>query len=185
MLSLFSRLIYSKCQSKCMCVFQWPSMWKGSSSWAEEAWAPGFVWVESRSTGAAATRHQMGLSTAWMGWNTLWRWRKWLFICPSQNTFNDWVQLTDRFLALIQMQIFCYDPDDFKSLDDAIREGGRVSALAVLFEVGPRVGLWISVFFGDQSVPPQSGACLWDPQWNTCVLVRRSALKTMRTSILW
>uniref|UniRef100_A0A8D3CQL1 protein-tyrosine-phosphatase n=1 Tax=Scophthalmus maximus TaxID=52904 RepID=A0A8D3CQL1_SCOMX len=39
----------------------------------------------------------------------------------------------------LEMQIFCYDPDDFKSLDDAIREGGRVSALAVLFEVGPRV----------------------------------------------
>uniref|UniRef100_A0A8D3DH85 protein-tyrosine-phosphatase n=1 Tax=Scophthalmus maximus TaxID=52904 RepID=A0A8D3DH85_SCOMX len=38
----------------------------------------------------------------------------------------------------LEMQIFCYDPDDFKSLDDAIREGGRVSALAVLFEVGPR-----------------------------------------------
>uniref|UniRef100_A0A8D3DMD7 protein-tyrosine-phosphatase n=1 Tax=Scophthalmus maximus TaxID=52904 RepID=A0A8D3DMD7_SCOMX len=35
----------------------------------------------------------------------------------------------------LEMQIFCYDPDDFKSLDDAIREGGRVSALAVLFEV--------------------------------------------------
>ncbi|KAF0029475.1 hypothetical protein F2P81_018580 [Scophthalmus maximus] len=35
----------------------------------------------------------------------------------------------------LEMQIFCYDPDDFKSLDDAIREGGRVSALAVLFEI--------------------------------------------------
>lgn len=40
------------------------------------------------------------------------------------------------FLALIQMQIYCYDPDDFQSLDDAIREGGRIAALAVLFEVG-------------------------------------------------
>lgn len=34
------------------------------------------------------------------------------------------------------MQIYCYDPDDFQSLDDAIREGGRIAALAVLFEVG-------------------------------------------------
>lgn len=40
------------------------------------------------------------------------------------------------FLALTQMQIYCYDPDDFQSLDDAIREGGRIAALAVLFEVG-------------------------------------------------
>ena len=55
------------------------------------------------------------------------------------NTLNDQVHLTNPFPALIQMQIYCYDPDDFLSLDDAIREGGRVSALAVLFEVGPPV----------------------------------------------
>ncbi|XP_069376402.1 receptor-type tyrosine-protein phosphatase zeta isoform X2 [Paralichthys olivaceus] len=35
----------------------------------------------------------------------------------------------------LEMQIYCYDPDDFLSLDDAIREGGRVAALAVLFEI--------------------------------------------------
>uniref|UniRef100_A0A3B4ZTJ9 protein-tyrosine-phosphatase n=1 Tax=Stegastes partitus TaxID=144197 RepID=A0A3B4ZTJ9_9TELE len=35
----------------------------------------------------------------------------------------------------LEMQIYCYDPDDFQSLDDAIKEGGRVAALAVLFEV--------------------------------------------------
>ncbi|XP_065807104.1 receptor-type tyrosine-protein phosphatase zeta isoform X3 [Labrus bergylta] len=35
----------------------------------------------------------------------------------------------------LEMQIYSYDPDDFQSLDDAIREGGRVAALAVLFEV--------------------------------------------------
>ncbi|XP_045927995.1 receptor-type tyrosine-protein phosphatase zeta isoform X3 [Micropterus dolomieu] len=35
----------------------------------------------------------------------------------------------------LEMQIYCYDPDDFHSLDDAIREGGRIAALAVLFEV--------------------------------------------------
>ncbi|XP_017293696.1 receptor-type tyrosine-protein phosphatase zeta [Kryptolebias marmoratus] len=34
----------------------------------------------------------------------------------------------------LEMQIYCYNPD-FQSLDDAIREGGRVAALAVLFEV--------------------------------------------------
>lgn len=59
-----------------------------------------------------------------------------------------WVQLTSLFLALVQMQIYCYDPDDFQSLDEAIGEGGRIAALVVLFEVGgPRVR--------DQSVPPQ------------------------------
>ncbi|XP_035811048.2 receptor-type tyrosine-protein phosphatase gamma isoform X2 [Amphiprion ocellaris] len=35
----------------------------------------------------------------------------------------------------LEMQIYCYDPDDFQSLDDAIKEGGRVAALAVLFEI--------------------------------------------------
>ncbi|XP_037552151.1 receptor-type tyrosine-protein phosphatase zeta [Nematolebias whitei] len=36
----------------------------------------------------------------------------------------------------LEMQIYCYNPDDFQSLDDAIKGGGRVVALAVLFEVG-------------------------------------------------
>ncbi|XP_076010436.1 receptor-type tyrosine-protein phosphatase zeta [Genypterus blacodes] len=36
----------------------------------------------------------------------------------------------------LEMQIYCYDPDDYQSLDQAIREGGRIAALAVLFEVG-------------------------------------------------
>ncbi|XP_039647003.1 receptor-type tyrosine-protein phosphatase zeta isoform X1 [Perca fluviatilis] len=35
----------------------------------------------------------------------------------------------------LEMQIYCYDPDDFQSLEDAIREGGRIAALAVLFEI--------------------------------------------------
>ncbi|XP_059181482.1 receptor-type tyrosine-protein phosphatase zeta isoform X2 [Centropristis striata] len=35
----------------------------------------------------------------------------------------------------LEMQIYCYDPDDFQSLDAAIREGGRIAALAVLFEI--------------------------------------------------
>uniref|UniRef100_A0AAQ6AGQ3 protein-tyrosine-phosphatase n=1 Tax=Amphiprion ocellaris TaxID=80972 RepID=A0AAQ6AGQ3_AMPOC len=42
----------------------------------------------------------------------------------------------------LEMQIYCYDPDDFQSLDDAIKEGGRVAALAVLFEVVLLLGLF-------------------------------------------
>ncbi|XP_061618214.1 receptor-type tyrosine-protein phosphatase zeta-like isoform X1 [Phyllopteryx taeniolatus] len=35
----------------------------------------------------------------------------------------------------LEMQIYAYDPDAFQSLEEAIREGGRISALAVLFEI--------------------------------------------------
>ncbi|XP_044199776.1 receptor-type tyrosine-protein phosphatase zeta isoform X2 [Thunnus albacares] len=35
----------------------------------------------------------------------------------------------------LEMQIYCYDQDDFQSLDEAIRQGGRIAVLAVLFEV--------------------------------------------------
>ncbi|XP_047245284.1 receptor-type tyrosine-protein phosphatase zeta isoform X2 [Girardinichthys multiradiatus] len=35
----------------------------------------------------------------------------------------------------LEMQIYCYNPNEFESLDDAIDKGGRVAALAVLFEV--------------------------------------------------
>ncbi|KAM8910058.1 receptor-type tyrosine-protein phosphatase zeta isoform 2-T2 [Spinachia spinachia] len=35
----------------------------------------------------------------------------------------------------LEMQIFCYDSDDFPSLDAAVRDGGRIAALAVLFEI--------------------------------------------------
>lgn len=48
------------------------------------------------------------------------------------------------------MQIYCYDPDYFQSLDEAFLGGGRISAVAVLFEVAH---LWADV--EDQSVPPQ------------------------------
>lgn len=34
-----------------------------------------------------------------------------------------------------QMQIYCYDPHRFGSLDEATAAGGSVTALAVLFEV--------------------------------------------------
>ncbi|XP_014832059.1 PREDICTED: receptor-type tyrosine-protein phosphatase zeta-like isoform X1 [Poecilia mexicana] len=35
----------------------------------------------------------------------------------------------------LEMQIYCYNPNEFQSLDDAMENGGRVAALAVLFEV--------------------------------------------------
>uniref|UniRef100_A0A3Q3WF93 protein-tyrosine-phosphatase n=1 Tax=Mola mola TaxID=94237 RepID=A0A3Q3WF93_MOLML len=35
----------------------------------------------------------------------------------------------------LEMQIYCFNPDNFQSVDDAIREGGRIAALAVLFEI--------------------------------------------------
>ncbi|XP_029318303.1 receptor-type tyrosine-protein phosphatase zeta-like isoform X2 [Cottoperca gobio] len=34
----------------------------------------------------------------------------------------------------LEMQIYCFDPEDFQSLDEAVREGGRVAVLAVLFQ---------------------------------------------------
>ncbi|KAK2858772.1 hypothetical protein Q5P01_003392 [Channa striata] len=35
----------------------------------------------------------------------------------------------------LEMQIYCYNPEDFHSLDEAIKQGGRISAVAVLFEI--------------------------------------------------
>ena len=39
------------------------------------------------------------------------------------------------------MQIYSYDPAVFPTLDDAVKGGGRIAALAVLFEVGQTVDL--------------------------------------------
>lgn len=39
------------------------------------------------------------------------------------------------FALLPQMQIYCYQPHRFHSLDESIKAGGRITALAVLFEV--------------------------------------------------
>lgn len=45
-------------------------------------------------------------------------------------------KITSVFVIMAQMQIYCYNPGEFQSLDDAIKGGGRLAALAVLFEVG-------------------------------------------------
>ena len=77
-------------------------------------------------------------------------------VYSSINTFIDHTSacLTCLFRAcFVQMQIFCYDPDDFHNLEDAVREGGRIAALAVLFEVDRPVVLCPRV--RDQPVPPQ------------------------------
>lgn len=59
-------------------------------------------------------------------------------------------QLTCLFSALLQMQIYCYDPA-FLSLEDAVRKGGRMAALAVLFEVGSQPDLEISLYFSTKT----------------------------------
>ncbi len=38
-------------------------------------------------------------------------------------------------LFLVQMQIYCYEADVFSGFDEALSAGGKITALAVLFEV--------------------------------------------------
>ncbi|XP_029016162.1 receptor-type tyrosine-protein phosphatase zeta [Betta splendens] len=35
----------------------------------------------------------------------------------------------------LEMQIYSYNPDEFQSLDEAVKDGGRMAAVAVLFEI--------------------------------------------------
>uniref|UniRef100_A0AAV2KXE5 Uncharacterized protein n=1 Tax=Knipowitschia caucasica TaxID=637954 RepID=A0AAV2KXE5_KNICA len=37
----------------------------------------------------------------------------------------------------LEMQIYCYDPARFDSVDEAVKAGGQITALAVLFETSP------------------------------------------------
>uniref|UniRef100_A0A6Q2WRJ6 protein-tyrosine-phosphatase n=1 Tax=Esox lucius TaxID=8010 RepID=A0A6Q2WRJ6_ESOLU len=38
----------------------------------------------------------------------------------------------------LEMQIYCYESEVYQSIDDALKDGGRIAALAILFQVGLR-----------------------------------------------
>lgn len=56
---------------------------------------------------------------------------------PSRGTVlrADGTRASPPFCLRLQMQIYCYDPNVFPSLDHAVKGGGRITAVAVLFEV--------------------------------------------------
>lgn len=49
--------------------------------------------------------------------------------------------------ADMQMQIYCYEENEFDSIDDALRGNGRIMAMAVLFEVSLCFSVYQHSFF--------------------------------------
>lgn len=53
----------------------------------------------------------------------------------------------------LEMQIYCFDPDRFDSVDEAIKAGGQIRALAVLFETSSEDNMnYVSIIDGINSV---------------------------------
>ncbi|XP_068132500.1 receptor-type tyrosine-protein phosphatase zeta isoform X2 [Hyperolius riggenbachi] len=52
----------------------------------------------------------------------------------------------------LEMQIFCFNDQQFSSLDDAIKENGKVKALSVLFKIGEENKKYEAVIDGVQTV---------------------------------